>query len=466
MVLVIVAVGAAAMVGSANLKLTDNSSGNSVRPSSFIFRKDITFTVLGSEYTEGDPNEKFLLAGENKDLMPKRPTMNKIGTVSINGQIKEVWRCHVYDAFQGKELVYLYVLKDINKFIMDVYLSEKFWDKYPHDEDVVAQPDLVPIENISIDFSINLHGEEKVYTVIREKDGNGRKENFTSDSVNSLNTKPISTAQKIGNLGNMDVYEFKSDISNLTLYVISAGTNVLDGASHQFYVLGRVTGSKSLSDLVTNKSLQLRTFPFVKISRSGWWLPDCKPAIYLYPTKSTKVNVKVETKGRFTLTIPSYPENGWTVNANPSGEIMFDSKIYPYLYYEAMIPDSEFKKPTKGYVVKKSEISSLFNEILPKLGLSVSESKEFKDYWQKSLPLSSYYFVAIMDKEAIENIESLVVSPKPKTVIRVRLYFELLDKPINVEKPAIITPKRDGFTLVEWGGMVKRDKDHPFTCSQ
>ena len=217
---------------------------------------------------------------------------------------------------------------------------------------------------------------------------------------------------------------------------------------------------------VGDKSLQLKKVQFVTTSNVSWWTPSCKPAIYLYPEETQPVNVKVNTVGRLTLTIPDYPQDGWTVIANKGGLINSNNNFYPYLYYESEIPDQLVKKPEKGFVVKQSELSLLFDDLLPRLGLNQKESVEFKDYWEKVLPSSSYYFVGVMDKESIDSIEPVLFNPVPDTFIRVRIYFEALNKKISISNPLIVTPKRVGFTAVEWGGMVKMDLRHPFTCSQ
>ncbi|MFH1186848.1 MAG: hypothetical protein V1697_01595 [Candidatus Levyibacteriota bacterium] len=214
------------------------------------------------------------------------------------------------------------------------------------------------------------------------------------------------------------------------------------------------------------KSLQLKKVTFVTTRSYSWWTPACKPAIYLYPEKEEEVNVKVKTKGILTLTIPSYPEEGWTVLADKKGLITLENNTYPYLYYESKIPDNLVKKPQKGYVVKRDELGSLFDKLLPKLGLNEKESKEFKEYWEKVLPISPYYFVGVMTKNDIDQIEPIFFNPNPDVFIRVRLYFEALDKKVNIKEPVIVTPQRKGFTAVEWGGMVKTNKDNPFTCSQ
>lgn len=214
------------------------------------------------------------------------------------------------------------------------------------------------------------------------------------------------------------------------------------------------------------KSLQLKKIIFVSTPSYSWWTPSCKPAIYLYPEKQEKVNVKVSTKGIFTLTIPEYPSEGWNVTANPNGVVDFYGTKYDYLYYESKIPDALVAKPKKGYVVEYKNIPSLFSNILPKLGLNAKEMLQFKEYWEKVLPDSAYYFIGVMDKKDIDAIESLEINPSPKNIIRVRLYFEALADDKKVLAPEIVTPSRNGFTLVEWGGMLKLEKDSTFTCSE
>ncbi len=198
----------------------------------------------------------------------------------------------------------------------------------------------------------------------------------------------------------------------------------------------------------------------------GWWSPECKPAVYLYPEQTTSVSVEIRPKGYLTYTDPPYPPSGWHVMAHPSGRISTQGKEYEYLYYESKIKDVEIQKPTKGYVVRFDELVKLYTTILPQLGLSDKETQDFKDYWLKVLPYSPYYFVGIMEPLAIEKIEPLTITPKPTTIIRVRLYFEAQDTIKVVEPPVLVAQKRNGFTVSEWGGIVKVDKNHPFSCSQ
>lgn len=216
----------------------------------------------------------------------------------------------------------------------------------------------------------------------------------------------------------------------------------------------------------TKKSIQLKKIVFVTTPTYSWFTPSCKPAIYLYPEKRENVNVAIKTKGRFTLTIPSYPASGWNVVANPDGRIEYKDSLYPYLYYESEIPTAYVARPEKGFVVKFDQLPAFFDNILVNLGLNKKEAAEFKEYWEKVLPKSAYYFIGVMDEEDINSLEPLSINPAPETLIRVRLYFEAQDAPIKVAGPVITSKKRIGFTAVEWGGMIKLEKDSSFTCSQ
>lgn len=217
----------------------------------------------------------------------------------------------------------------------------------------------------------------------------------------------------------------------------------------------------------TKEELQLEWFIIKrgKVTTAGGWDIHCKPAVYLYPKQTTLVNVKVFPKGELTLTIPPYPSQGWDVIAHPDGRIFVDGKQYPYLYYEAKIEDSSFKKPEKGFVVAFNELSDLYDKLLPKLGLNAKEAFEFKQYWEKTLPYSPYYFVGVMEKIDIDAIEPLIINPKPDSILRVHLYFEPLSNPKQIEEPELKTPARVGFVASEWGGLLKVDETSNFTCS-
>jgi len=216
------------------------------------------------------------------------------------------------------------------------------------------------------------------------------------------------------------------------------------------------------------KTLQLGTFfPFRKFSYE-WWTPACKPAIYLYPEKPMEVSVKVSPNGFITQSIPEHGKDGWRVTAYPGGRIEYNNattlpvgrqvpqvnkKEYPYLYYEAQVKNVNI--PKEGFVVKKEELKGFFEELLPRLGLNQIETEGFKSYWLSVLTESPYYFVGILPKEEIDRAEQVKLSPSPDVFIRVRLFFEPLEKEAQVSRPKIDNPpERLGFTAVDWGGLL------------
>lgn len=224
-----------------------------------------------------------------------------------------------------------------------------------------------------------------------------------------------------------------------------------------------------------NPSLHWQAFVPFQVPPWGWWTPECKPAIYLYPEKAMPVNVKVRPQGFLTYTEPLYNSmTGWNVFADPSGTVTtMDHKQFEYLYYESKILDHAIQKPKNGYIIAFDHLEDFYTSVLPNLGLNKKETNDYITYWMKYLPKADFYFIGIMDKQSINAIEPLTIQPSPKTNIRVRLYYQALtreeaeEKQKTIQEPTLTAiPERQGFTMVEWGGMVKRDKNHPFTCSQ
>lgn len=179
-----------------------------------------------------------------------------------------------------------------------------------------------------------------------------------------------------------------------------------------------------------------------------------KPVIYLYPTKKTKVNVKIKINpdlGELTTTYPKYPaKGGWKVTANPNGLLSGYGNTYNYLYWEGL----SYKFPwdfSRGFVVKGSDSAKFLEKSLPKLGLNRREANEFIVYWLPKMEANKWNLVSFQGKNYTDNAK-LQVSPKPKTTIRVYMAFKALDKPIKVKPQTLKAPKRSGFTVIEWGG--------------
>ncbi|MCX6764202.1 MAG: hypothetical protein NTU58_00630 [Candidatus Nealsonbacteria bacterium] len=173
-----------------------------------------------------------------------------------------------------------------------------------------------------------------------------------------------------------------------------------------------------------------------------------KPAIYLYPTEDSFVNVKLKIKGLITKDIPKY-NNGWNVFVTKDGLI---NQKYDYLFYETKLLKVDL--PKSGWVVKYKDLNQWFDINLMKLGLNEKEKKQFIEYWIESLPEANYYEIKLLEENFLNENMALGISPKPDTVIRLMFNFRPLNKKIDITEPDINTPKREGFTVVEWGGIL------------
>ena len=182
---------------------------------------------------------------------------------------------------------------------------------------------------------------------------------------------------------------------------------------------------------------------------------ECEPIIYLYPPKQENVEVKLGSNITITNSWPVY-DNGWYVSASPDGRItnILSGKVSPYLFWEGhsyILPPQN-----NGFVVAKEDIQNFLNTTLPKLGLNEKETKDFMRAWVPQLSEAPYYFITFIDQTTINNVAPLEITPKPDTLLRVLMDFKALDKPIQVSPLQLPpTPIREGFTVVEWGGLKR-----------
>ncbi len=218
------------------------------------------------------------------------------------------------------------------------------------------------------------------------------------------------------------------------------------------------------------QDLQLETFYAESANIiANWFSPYCKPAIYLYPEEESSIHVRIAPLGKMLLTIPEYPAAGWKVKASPNGDIYHNNIRFDYLFYEASIPDDKIVLPKEGFVVPFSDLNDFLPNLVKKLGLNEKETKQFTEYWLKVLPESRYYQIKIVEQLILGEISPLYIIPAPKTSIRVTLHFMPLQKKIDLFEPAIVTPERKGFTVVEWGGIFKTNppangEKYNFSC--
>jgi len=184
-----------------------------------------------------------------------------------------------------------------------------------------------------------------------------------------------------------------------------------------------------------------------------------KPVIYLYPEKTENVSVQILLAGKLTKTDPPYV-NGWNVLASPDGKLidMKSGKSYPYLFWEGEVnvPSTSIpRSKLRGFVVKADDIHDFLKDKLAQFGLNEKEIVDFMEFWEPRITGAPYFYIKFFGNQYMDKIAPLVISPRPDTVIRILMDFIPLDHPISVQNQQIIKPERKGFTVVEWGGVLR-----------
>lgn len=266
------------------------------------------------------------------------------------------------------------------------------------------------------------------------------------DSVNVVDKAYFNDLTEIGKVGDEPIYGFKSANHQVvnTIYEAYNLGGVREGAvsQEQFW--------KDNGVVVVRNKLGYRV---ILVNEKYQAEGECgKPVIYLYPQQKTDLKVKVGAD--ITVSDPAY-DTGWDVTAFPNGQIFNkkDGKTYPYLFWEGK-GHGLYPTITEGFIVKRSEAEKTMWAHLAKLGLNQQESKDFMDFWAPKLPNKPYVRLTWFNTNQMDRLAPLKLSVKPDTSIRVFLDFQGLDKPYNLKSQELTHKPRNGFTLVEWGGLL------------
>jgi len=220
-----------------------------------------------------------------------------------------------------------------------------------------------------------------------------------------------------------------------------------------------------------NKGINLRLIglcllAFVWVGRSGG-CKSCntrhvyKPVIYLYPPTQSVVKVKVKYKGDLTVTYPEY-KDGWEVEAYPDGRLVDkkDNKEYSYLFWEGKDSSATPVRNVynKGFVVKGDSAHFFLQEKLALMGMEPKEYNEFIVFWYPILKQNPYNFIYFNVGEEYDEISTMEIDPQPDAILRVFMNYQPMNQYIDVQ-PQKFTPfDRKGFTVVEWGGGLFKQK--------
>lgn len=178
-----------------------------------------------------------------------------------------------------------------------------------------------------------------------------------------------------------------------------------------------------------------------------------KPVVYLYPTVATNVSVKVGAD--VVKSDPFYTADGWqNVLAQPNGKLTYKGASYDSLFWEGY-GQGTYPSITEGTVVRTFDAASTIRTQLAQQGFIQKEIDDFMAYWQPKLPTTPYVRLTWFGTSTMNQLAPLAITPKPQTLIRTFLDFEGLQNPIQLPSQTFSTKARSGFTVTEWGGLLR-----------
>ncbi len=167
-----------------------------------------------------------------------------------------------------------------------------------------------------------------------------------------------------------------------------------------------------------------------------------KPIIYLYPSKETKVSVKLLKEENLTCSYPKY-NSKWYVLANPNGDLkdLYTGRYLYSLYYENK-SDIKFDVKRDGFIVKSEDVATFLEEKLAILGLNERETEEFIIYWLPKLESNKYNYIRFATSDEIHQNMPLEINPSPDTVIRILMTYKGLENAIEIEEQKLDNTER------------------------
>ena len=179
-----------------------------------------------------------------------------------------------------------------------------------------------------------------------------------------------------------------------------------------------------------------------------------KPVIYVYPEKTTEINIQLDFKGEMLFTYPAY-NTGWNFTAENDGTIKMNGKEYNYLFWEGTsnLLQKEIRTD-EGFIVEKNNLLSFLENSLTQMGLNTKEQADFITYWFPRMMHNEKNYVRFIFNEDYNQYAEITVNPRPQTMLRVFMVWMKFEGEANSgmkeqQLPAFL---RNGFTLVEWGG--------------
>ena len=193
-------------------------------------------------------------------------------------------------------------------------------------------------------------------------------------------------------------------------------------------------------------------FKFITNEASCSPMVAYKPVLYLYPTQTTNIKVNFKYEENLTTTYPKFNKE-WNVIVDHNGNLYdSDNNYYYALYWEEK--DYTNVDFSEGFYVSKDNSIKFLEEKLSLLGLNNKERNEFIMYWLPILEKNEHNLVYFELTNELQNQNELIIQPKPDTLIRIRMHVKKVDKETNIKEQILSKQVRNGYTAIEWGGVI------------
>ena len=182
-------------------------------------------------------------------------------------------------------------------------------------------------------------------------------------------------------------------------------------------------------------------------------VPVYKPNIYFYSEETLEADIVFLQENLLTETIPVY-QDGWHIEVLEDGKIAWEQQKYDFLFYESLT-DKTLNQYEKGWYISCEEREKALKSVLELYQFNEKESEDFMEFWMDKLEANKNYMMYPQETECVDCQMPVSISPAPDSIRRIWFGFEeVSDAKENISEPEVDEIKREGFTVVEWGGFL------------
>lgn len=180
--------------------------------------------------------------------------------------------------------------------------------------------------------------------------------------------------------------------------------------------------------------------------------PDCpirftgsSPSVFAYGSEGTEMKIAV---GKTLYAEPAKVEGAWNVTVKNEG-LDVNGNDRDYIYYE--YDKVDFSRPSKGWVVSRTQLDSLSKEIAAKMEMNAVEAVRLNFELNHALAdvKSDRIFVGMIDQAEVNAKLPMNVSPMPEAVARYHFYVGAAKT--EVEAPVVMPVDRAASMVLEIG---------------